>query len=76
MLQSMGSQRVRHDLVTEQQQWDKAVNGMKRPIIPALMVPVVQLAESRLRNNHSHHYSISMTTDTVGRVCRVGSMLL
>ena len=26
MLQSMGSQRVRHDLVTEQQQWEPAVS--------------------------------------------------
>ena len=75
MLQSTGSQRVRHDLVPEQH-WDKVVNEMNRPIIPALVVPIVQWVERHSRNNHSHHYSISMTTDTTGRVCGVGSSLL
>ena len=76
MLQSTGSQRVRHDLVPEQQHWDKVVNEMNRPTIPALLVPVVQWVERHSRNNHSHHSSISMTTDTAGRVCSMGSILL
>ena len=55
MLQSTGSQRVRHDLVPEQQHWDKVVNEMNRPTIPALLVPVVQWVERHSRNNHSQH---------------------